>query len=277
MDNEKKIIIESVDKDFISLLVDGKKQKVPNNPEALKDLLKAQGQTNLQMGEKIYNIGEISEASFTTTIHQQFNESKTSRYLKIFLYAFVPLLAITASVLYIRYRNMHQSGILTVSLKDMTPNKQLPLKSGQVLLYYGSKVDTVTTLSEATFKEIPAAFKGENLKLSFSALGFFSIDTTFIFNEAEISLPIKRDDTYAKITGYIKSENGQALSAVRVMVLDLQTLSDGSGKFELTIPFEKQSTEQRIMAHYDGFQDWVVTSPVIRDVPIDIILSPLQK
>ena len=204
------------------------------------------------------------------TVH---TESPASRRLRLFVQIFFPILVIVLGLLWYRLQKMQEMLMLTVALDNRTPNPELPFQGGSVILQYGNKSDTLPIQQEVDFKGIPASFSDETLALRFVAAGFINLDTTFVLSGERLTLPIRRDDTFARIFGTIKDQEGNPVSGAQVSVLDIHVQSDISGNFLLPIPFEKQRPEQRIRVYKSGYRDWDNTSPVIKNETIGIILS----
>ena len=55
------------------------------------------------------------------------------------------------------------------------------------------------------------------------------------------------------IFGTVKDEDNRPLADATVQVLDMKTVSDGMGNFQLPIPAEKQKEETT----GDGIQGWI--------------------
>jgi hypothetical protein len=257
-----------------NILINGEAYKLPKDLENLKDMLAQKGEDTFQIGEKIYNIGEIGQAEFTNIIHQNFSESKTSQYLKIFLYVFVPLLAIGLAFLYIQTTVLQQPVNLTITLNNLTPNKDLPLEKAKISLTYGDKTETQEVDKEATFKGIPANFKGKKLTLKFESPGFISVDTTMVLNENALVLPIRRNNALSKIFGLVKDENGKALAGVKITIQeDISTISKEDGSFSLQIPFDKQRKEQTIRAFKEGYKTYTRLEPIIENEETLILME----
>lgn len=269
----KHIFIQSVTSNTITVKVNDEVREIPNDVAALQKLIQAQGQTTFQAGEKIYNIGEISEANFTEIIHQNFPESRTSRYLKIFLFIFVPVLAISFAVLYFRYQQMQQPLVFSVALENLTPNPELPFEKGKITLKYGDKTETQEVEQEAVFRGIPANFRGKLVAVQFEAEGFFKKDTSFILSDNHLLLPVRRDSSLARIFGLVKDDAGNPVADVQISVQDLMARSDVAGRFTLLIPFNRQRKEQRIRAFKPGYNLWDISSPVIANEEMAIILT----
>ena len=137
------------------------------------------------------------------TVH---TESVTSRRLRLFLYAFVPLLAISLAFFYIKNKELNEPLNLTVVVTDATPNPNTPLSKATVTLTYGDKTETQTVEKEATFKGIPANFKNQNATLSVEADGFVPFKQSFILSEKSMTIPLSRDNSLAMVFGHIKDE-----------------------------------------------------------------------
>jgi hypothetical protein len=256
------------------ILIKGEEYKLPKDLHNLKDILAQKGEDTFQIGEKIYNIGEIGQAEFTNIIHQNFAESKTSQYLKLFLYVFVPLLAIGLAYWYIQGVILQQPVNLTVRLKNLTPNKDLPLEKAKITLTYGDKTETQEVDKEATFKGIPANFKGKKLALKFESAGFVSLDTAIVLQENSLNLAIRRNDALSKIFGLVKDENGKALEGVKITIQeDISTLSNNEGRFTLQIPFDKQRKEQTIRAFKEGYKTYSRLEPIIENEETLILME----
>ena len=206
----------------------------------------------------------------TTTV----TESHTSRRLRVFLYFLVPLLAITAAFLWYNLQRMREPLALTVAVDNRTPNPELSFEGGTVTLLYGDKSETKPIRQEADFKGIPAAFRDETLALRFEAFGFVPIDTAFVLSSSRLTLPIRRDNSLARIFGTVKDEQGNPLAGVQIRVQDLSATTDASGVFLLSVPPGKQRTQQRITAFLTSYKSWDRTSPVMEHEEIGIILQP---
>lgn len=258
----------------MTVKVNGEVREIPNTVGALHQLIAAQGLTTFQAGEKIYNIGEISQAQFTNIINQI--ESRTSRYLKIFLYVFVPVVAIAFAVLYVRNQRLQEPLVFSVTLDNRSPSPELPFETGKVTLLFDGEPkskEVIEPETEAIFKGIPANFRGKRVAVHFEAEGFVKTDTAFILSGEHLLLPIRRDSSLAKIFGIVKDDGGLPLAEVEISVQNLTARTEASGRFMLPpIPFAQQRKAQRIRAFKPGYQPWDNTSPVIANEEIAIIL-----
>ena len=101
-----------------------------------------------------------------------------------------------------------------------------------------------------------------------------TVDTVLSL-EKNVTLGISRDSSLAMIFGTVKDEDNRPLADATVQVLDMKTVSDGMGNFQLPIPAEKQKEEQRVTVYKDGYQLWDFTGPVSDKVPWKIIVGPV--
>ena len=205
---------------------------------------------------------------------QNVTESKTSKRIRLFLFLFVPLLAIVLGVLYVKYQQSQQPLTLTVFLDNQTPNPHLPFDGGNLILKYNGKADNQLTKSEATFKAIPANNRNKAVELRFAAEGFKTVDTTIILNSETINLPIYRDDTYQRMYGKVEDEKGNPVEKARIKLDDvnLETFTNASGEFSINIPFDKQRAQQRLSVSKAAYASFDRTEPVNKDKAIRIQL-----
>jgi Effector-associated domain 11 len=200
-------------------------------------------------------------------------ESKISQHLRLFLFGFVPVLAISCAWLYHKNQKLSEPLHLTVQVTDATPNPNIPFEKAKVTLTYGDKTESQTIEKEATFKGIPPHFRDDMLQIQCEANGFVTVQRLFEFSENKVTIPLCRDHSLATLFGQIKSEKGEGLAEVQVSVQDITVLSNASGFYSLTIPFEKQRVAQRLRAFKSGFKLWDFETPVLSSTPVDIILK----
>ena len=204
-------------------------------------------------------------------------ESKTSRYIRIFLFVLVPVLAIGAAFFYIQNQELSRPLSLNVAIENRSPNPELPFEKGVLILNVGPESDTQSIVNKVVFQGIPGNYKGELINLKFYANGFHPIDTTLILENPSVILPIQRDDTYARLFGLVTNEEGQPIQGVTITVKDLETKTDENGRFNLSIPFDKQSQKQSIVAVKEGYEVWDRRAePVLKNVETRIVLERLK-
>ncbi|MCB0642350.1 MAG: carboxypeptidase regulatory-like domain-containing protein [Phaeodactylibacter sp.] len=202
-------------------------------------------------------------------------ESRSSRYLKIFLYLFVPLLAITLAVYFYKHQVASKSLTLTVHLDDRTPNPHLPFEEGQVSLNYGGEQRSKSIDQELIFTGIPGTFAGQPVQLTFEAVGFQRVDTFFELKGEGLTLPIYRDDRYGRLYGIILDpQTSSPIPNAHIIVDELEAYSNADGTFDLTIPLAKQRRQQRVTVEHPDFETKTVTEPVL---PNEQTRIPLHK
>lgn len=274
------IIIQKVTEPTITIAVDGKVQQIPNNNVALQTLLEQHQTQQIQIGEKVYNIGEIGQAEFNTIVNQYHQESKSSRYLRWILLVFVPLLALGLAYFWYQNKVLSEPLVFSVRLDNRTPNSELPQPEAKITLNYGDKAETQLVATEATFKSIPANFKNEKIQVKCEVEGFFNIDTTLALTDKLLIVPIYRDNSLASISGNVSLDTPGdqliALEGAEVEVQHLRTLTDGNGNFALQIPFAQQRLQQRVIIRKKGYNTWDQTVPVMANEQMNITLRPLR-
>jgi hypothetical protein len=260
-------------------LLDAIKHQQTNIPAIAEEIEKAsihiENSKNIVTGNITTQSGNVQIGDSTTI-----TESKTSKNLRLFLFLFVPLLAISLGVLYYQYRLAQEPLLLTVAIKNQTPNPNLPLENAKVQIRYGGTPDVKdVTNNEAIFRGIPSKFRKEPINLTFSALGFVPIDTQFVLDKEHINLPIQRDDTYARIFGTVKDvDTGELLQGVKVSVQDISAITDALGYYEMEIPFEKQRKKQNIKASFKGYKEYLRNGePIEKTEPTNILLRKTTK
>jgi hypothetical protein len=272
------IVIKKVTDSTIKLDLNGEMQEISNDITELKNLMQLQGQTTFQAGEKIYNIREIGQAEFKTIINQYHQESKRSYYLRVFLMVFVPILAIAGAYWLYQYQSLQKPLSLTVKLKNLSPNPELASPQGKLILTFGDKSDVQDIgQTETLFKGIPANFRKHPVQLSFDAAGFEPKDTGFLIDGSTIILSVIRNNGLGKIIGTIHDEQNKPLDGVKISVQDLNTYTDNSGHFLLSIPFEKQRPRQRLEVFKAGYRKKDVETPVIPNEMVRLILEKNKK
>jgi hypothetical protein len=271
------IVIRGVTGQTITLEVDGEVREIANDTDALMAVLAQQDSPHLQVGEKIYNIGDIGQAEFKTIINRYYQESRRSFYLRLFLAVFVPVLAVI--IAYLSYRNwvLRQPVVVTVSIVNQTPHPFLPLEKAAVTLVYGDKSETQEVEKEAIFKGIPASYRGKPVTARFQAEGFIPVEKSLVLKENHITLQVRRNDALAKIFGVVKEQgSGIRLEKVTVSIpgaVDVETVTDKDGKFVLAVPFALQRKQQRVRAYKPGYKEWDRFEPVIENEEMIISLT----
>lgn len=194
-------------------------------------------------------------------------ESRTSKRLRLFLFLFVPVLAIGGAYLWYQNEVMKQPLNLKVLIENQTPNPELPVQVGSLNLIYGGEINTQTSIStNAIFENIPPGLKKEPFRLQYEADGFVKIDTIFDYVES-INIPVKRNDDLALLQGYVYEEGTDPLEGVEGVSASIgccSVLTDASGKFNIKIPFDQQREKHRLELFKEGFHQKSTWEPVIK-------------
>lgn len=274
------VVIQGVKDSTITVKVNGEVQNIHNDLTALKSLLEKQQTQQIQIGEKVYNIGEIGQAEFTTIVNQYLQESKSSRYLRWTMLVIVPLLAIGLAYFWYRSQVLSKPLNLSVQVDNRTPNAELPQAEANITLTYGDKVETLSAAEEVIFKGIPANLRNKVVKIECEVSGFSIVDTSFVLEDKLLVVPIYRDKSFAELKGNVALDtHGDEiipLEGVDVEVQDLHTFTDANGNFSLQIPFAKQRTEQRVIFRKKGYNTWDQTVPIIANEQMRITMRKLR-
>lgn len=91
------------------------------------------------------------------------------------------------------------------------------------------------------------------------------MDTLVRPGQEAVILPIRRDESYARVFGLVQEEESlNPLRGVNISIQDTSTVTDENGWFELYIPFGKQRKKQRIRASKTGYLPFDREEPVIK-------------
>lgn len=185
--------------------------------------------------------------------------------IKYVVYFFLlPLLVLGGAAL--SYYYFHTASLTVRVFEVPTHSVQgMPLKEAKVILEYGDKIEIKEFNQKegfAPFTQIPAKYKGDSVKLIFTAKEFMPIDTSIMlgrFQNSLIILPVKRDNSLGIIFGSIVDNKGIPIKDVSISVKDMNTQTDENGLFRIEIPYGKQNEEQRLRAYKKGYQTIEIT------------------
>ncbi|NVN93824.1 MAG: carboxypeptidase regulatory-like domain-containing protein [Bacteroidetes bacterium] len=202
----------------------------------------------------------------------------SGKIIKYTIYYFLLPLLVMSGVFFSNY--YFQTTSLTVKTFEVPTYsiQGLPLKEAKVTIMYGEKSETKSFNEKdgfAPFTQIPSQYKGDFVKLHFEAKEYVSIDTSIDLNRFQnsvITLPVKRDNSLGFISGIVRDEDGIPIKDVSISVNNIEVISDGNGKFEISIPFKKQAEQQRIRAFKVGYKMVTYDIPVIPNVEVPIKL-----
>jgi hypothetical protein len=91
-------------------------------------------------------------------------------------------------------------------------------------------------------------------------------------------LKLVRDGTYSSIVGVVKdNKSNLRIPDATITAAGLTTTTNEHGLFELTIPEEKQLTEQRVNVLKLGYEEWSTIEPVFKNIDIIVRLNKIPK
>ncbi|GBC60280.1 hypothetical protein DENIS_1231 [Desulfonema ishimotonii] len=131
---------------------------------------------------------------------------------------------------------------------------------GEVILDLADnrRSEAINEKGAAYFSGIPAEFFNCEVPVMIQASGFESAETDkkAVLKSGGVYLQVRRDDSLAKITGTVKSADGDFLKGVSIRIGKLKTRTDEGGYFELKIPPENQKARQKLIALLEGYETW---------------------
>lgn len=144
---------------------------------------------------------------------------------------------------------------IRIQIKE-TPKTDLPFERGMVKLQgkEQSRVSNIKSLSEdVIFTDISTwNYLFSKFQINIDATGFESVDTILSVSECN-EIPIKRDNTYGCITGYVVDIDGKGIENAKVAVSEVITMSDNDGHFEVNVPIEKQRVTYKLRITKQGY------------------------
>lgn len=204
-----------------------------------------------------------------------YSESKISKRLRLFLFVFVPLIAITSAIMYYQIQAMSKPLNMKVLIENKDSNPNLPEPIGKLTITYGGEKHSKNSIgTNAIFENIPSNFKDDIFQLKYDVEGFVPIDTSFTYNEV-IKITLIRNNDLGVLQGYVYEDGTdplEGLENVRVSINCCSSLTDTSGHFILDIPQEYQQKKQRLEFFKEGFYQKSTIEPVIKNVEIQTYL-----
>ena len=241
-------------------------REIEDSKHSVLQNIKAHENKNTLVNSPITAGGDVKIGDTTYT------ETKSSRNLRFFLFLFIPVLAIAGAWFWYQNQVLQNPFSLRIALDNQTSAIHLPEPEGVLSLILDEKTEKKRTINQrATFEGIHPKYKEDPVRLQFEAEGFEKIDSSFIPENDLLLLPVKRDDSFALITGSIYldgSEPLEGLEGVKVAIGCCSDYTDASGEFRIEIPFEHQREEQTLELSKEGFYRQETTEPVIKGVPI---------
>jgi hypothetical protein len=205
------------------------------------------------------------------------SESQSSKWLKIFTYILVPVLALGGAYLVILYFQNSQPVNLKVRIDNLTPSPNLPDPKGTIKLTFGACDNTLVLENkkdEVLFEGQPRSCFDEPLRLQYVAPGFYPVDTMVTWKGKAINLPVKRNKDLALISGTVTDGAGIPVSDTVVSIQNCcSTVTDPKGYYELKVPFPSQRTKQELIFSHETYGRKTVRSPVFPGSPISHMFS----
>ncbi|MEL6676998.1 MAG: CHAT domain-containing protein [Bacteroidota bacterium] len=192
-------------------------------------------------------------------------ESQTSKRIRLLLFVLVPLLAMGGAYLWYQNQVLQQDFTLKVMLENRTPSRFLGDPTGTLSLTYGDKTEQQTWREGGVYFEgIPAQYKEEQVRLRYEGPGFDKIDSSFVLSAEQVLIGVKRDDTYARLSGMITEEDMRTpIPGVKVKLACCEGTTDSLGAFAFDIPAAFQDSAQRIDLTKTGYSTKSTTTPVL--------------
>ncbi len=165
--------------------------------------------------------------------------------LLTFRVAMRALLALAVSLLLVVTWHANQPRDVEVSVAEHCSNTALPAASDVVVTMEVDGEEYTDTLSDllslAMFRNIPAKFFGEDVRLKTRCRDFLDTDTVLGLDES-FALIISRDPSvYGRVHFFIKDQYGEEpVPGVEIKIAGVRTVSAADGLVKFDIPLEKQ-------------------------------------
>lgn len=151
-----------------------------------------------------------------------------------------------------------------IVLTESTPEVEaLPALQNAVLTLRVDDEERTDTLadirSEALFRYLPARLKGKETAVRVEAYGYRTLDTVVVLTES-LSLPMQRDEEIFGHLSAIVLLDGEIRPNLSIRVEQIETRTDESGRFRLSIPLPQQQREYRVTT-MDNRHQGILHSP----------------
>ncbi len=175
------------------------------------------------------------------------HKRRKRKHILFWIFAISVIIISLSSAVYKVYESSAKD--IRISLKEQPPiNYSLPFPKGGAMMYmsYGEKTDSIMINSinqKIIFKEIHGKFIGKITRIKLDIFGFNKIDTTIKLSK-HITIPIKRDNSYGHIYGYVKNSTfNKRKSGIQIELLNYKTITNKNGEFKFNIPLKEQRKE----------------------------------
>lgn len=227
-------------------------------------------------GKVLVNLEEIKRETEIQTqkIDALDKKVKTSNKYKI-VYPLI-LIPVVAFLAYFIYQNWQseQPFALTVNVINGSKNKHLKFYDPKVRIVSGDVSDSgQAQKGKIVFGGLPGAIRNDSVRVIVETHGFKKVDTSIV-GVRNLTLKLKRDDTYRWLIGKVKDfKSGNPIPKAKVVIREqLVTYTDSDGRFKLEIPESLQKEKQWIEITQTGYNPY--TNNIIPN--LDNII-PLEK
>lgn len=150
-----------------------------------------------------------------------------------------------------------------IMLQEQTPhNDRLPQGEATLTLMHEGDTLTSRTLTDwpggVVVPKLSGKFKHQSVRVTFRTQGYESIDTTLRLT-SQLTLPLKRDDTFGRYAGIVTQEDGVTpIAGVEVCIGQHRVETTGQGYFEVILPLNEQQPLQTVMLSKEGYEPFVL-------------------
>lgn len=232
-------------------------------------------------------IGGSIIAGGNVNIGDQINtESKTSRYIRLFLFVLVPLLVISTVVIYYRYQQMIQPFDITVKINKTACQNHLPLPelfeiSMNLDCQYNPYSEKIIGRDRISFRDIPPycteSIAGFEIYVEGEPYTFIQPKNHIIKPDAIIELVIKLEHIDTIRGKVVESSSIRPIENALVSIQQEEAITNKDGIFVLPIPCDKQAVFQNIIISKEQYKTVNYRLSTISGDYLDFALTPLKQ
>lgn len=143
---------------------------------------------------------------------------------------------------------------LAINIHDDSHNLPLPKDAKCIVdndVYLLNSLDTILLV-----RGIPGYCRLTRSHVKFSATYYETISKNIMLNicgKTNLKVNLKRDDTFAIFSGYVRNENDEPVCGAIVQIEDLETLTDSLGYFNIRFETTQQSIQKTLQIIKDGY------------------------
>jgi len=212
---------------------------------------------------------------FKSKVHLANRISNSGFSLKVVFFVSVLPLIILGWIYF--YSTHNKPFNLNIAISEVNPVPDLPFTEGQLTITIGNKTEKYKIEKEVFIRDILASYRKTKGRIQLNAFGYKTLDTAILLEaNRTLFLPVERDNSLGKIFGVIIDENENPVEEVHVSVLDISTVTNEFGHFELTIPRDKQKKEQNLRAMKKGYKTYDRSCSFFSDKEAKIVLKSMD-